>query len=222
VGDVRVEDDVERAVERAIECFGRIDVCVNNASALALDGTEQLSIKRLELMMQIQQRGTFLLTRRAMPALRRAPNPHVLTLSPPLNLSARWLGAHPGYTMAKYAMTLLALGWAAEFADAGVASNALWPQTLIATAAVDNLLGGGAALAGARDPQIMADAALAIVQQPSCACTGNTFLDVDVLRATGVHDFGSYGGGAEPTLDVFVDPDDAAGADDVAPRRQAG
>jgi citronellol/citronellal dehydrogenase len=179
-------------------------LCVNNASALVLDSTEQITTKKFDLMQQIQVRGTFLLTRAALPHLRRAANPHILTLSPPLNLSPKWLGAHPPYTVAKYAMTLLALGWAEEYGEAGIASNALWPQTLIATAAVDNLLGGEAPMATARGPEIMADAAIELLARPARRCTGHTYLDVEVLRETGVRDFRRYGEG-ELAYDLYVD-----------------
>lgn len=205
VGDVRDEDSVNGAAARAVECFGGIDVCINNASALALDGTERLSVKKFDLMSQIQLRGTFLLTRAALPHLLRSPNPHVLSLSPPLNLSPTWLGAHPAYTMAKYGMTLLTLGWAAEYAERGVAANCLWPETFIATAAVQNLLGGDAAVARARTPEIVADAAVEVVTGASRERTGQALLDVDVLREAGVTDLGHYGAGADLHYDVFVD-----------------
>jgi citronellol/citronellal dehydrogenase len=205
VGDVRDEDSVRGAVERALRRFGGIDVCINNASALSLQSTEDLQTKRFDLMTQIQLRGTFLLTRACLSALRVSTNPHVLTISPPLNLSPRWLGAHPPYTMSKYAMTLLAMGWAWEQRDWGIASNTLWPQTLIATAAVSNVL-GGTFESGARSPEIMADAALLILQRPARECTGNTFIDADVLMAAGVNDIARYGGGRDTLLDLFVDP----------------
>ena len=206
VGDVREEASVERVVAQAVERFGGIDVCLNNASALALDGTEELSVKKFDLMQQIQLRGTFLLTRACLPHLRASANPHVLTMSPPLNLDPRWLGRHPAYTLAKYGMTLLALGWAAEYAEAGVASNTLWPQTTIATAAVANLLGGDATTSRSRSPEIMADAAVHVLTRPSREHTGHAHLDVDVLREAGVTDLGRYGGGDDPEWDIYVDP----------------
>jgi NAD(P)-dependent dehydrogenase (short-subunit alcohol dehydrogenase family) len=206
VGDVRDEESVARAVQLAVERFGGVDICVNNASAIALDSTEQLPVKRFDLMTQIQLRGTYLLTRACLPHLRRGRNPHVLSLSPPVDLDPRWLGAHPAYTLAKYGMSLLTLGWAAEYAEHGVAANCLWPETLIATAAVQNLLGGDAAMARARTPEIVADAAVEILTRPARECTGQTFIDVDVLRDAGVDDFSRYGGSAEELeLDVFVD-----------------
>lgn len=206
VGDVREETDVRRAVDQAVERFGGIDFCVNNASALAPLKTDELPLKRFDLMQQIQVRGTFLLTRTALPHLRRSPHPHILSLSPPVNLAPHWLGRHPAYTMAKYGMTLLTLGWAAEFSESGIAANTLWPRTLIATAAVKNLLGGESSLQRARAPEIMADAAVAILQRRPRDCTGHTFIDEDVLRAEGTHDFSRYGGGPDVMLDLYVDP----------------
>ncbi|WP_418059202.1 SDR family oxidoreductase [Pimelobacter simplex] len=205
VGDVRDEASVENAVARAVERFGGIDICLNNASAIALDGTEALPVKRFDLMTQIQLRGTYLLTRACLPHLRAGTNPHVLSLSPPLNLSPEWLGKHPAYMLAKYGMSLLTLGWAAEYAEAGIAANCLWPETLIATAAVQNLLGGDDAIAKARTPAIVADAAIEILTRPSRAFTGHAVLDVEVLREAGVTDFSGYGGTGELEYDIFVD-----------------
>ncbi|WP_245916481.1 SDR family oxidoreductase [Nocardioides gansuensis] len=205
VGDVRDEESVEHAVAATVERFGGIDIVVNNASAIALAPTEELPIKRFDLMTQIQLRGTYLLTSKSLPHLRKGTNPHILSLSPPLNLSPRWLGAHPAYTLAKYGMTMLTLGWAAEYAEAGVAGNCLWPETLIATAAVQNLLGGDEAVARARTPEIVADAAVEILARPSRECSGQTFLDVDVLREAGITDLSKYGTGTELEWDVFVD-----------------
>ncbi|GAA1911288.1 NAD(P)-dependent oxidoreductase [Nocardioides hwasunensis] len=205
VGDVRDEESVARTVRAAVDRFGGIDVCINNASALALDATEDLSAKRFDLMQQIQLRGTFLLTRACLPHLRVSDNPHVLSLAPPLNLSPTWLGRHPAYTTAKYGMTLLTLGWAAEQATHGIAANCLWPESTIATAAVANLLGGTEALDRSRGPEIVADAAVEILTRPARECTGNTFLDVDVLAQAGLTDLSSYGGGPTPHYDIFVD-----------------
>ncbi len=205
VGDVRDEASVERAVTQAVERFGGIDVCINNASALALDGTEALPVKRFDLMTQIQLRGTYLLTRACLPHLREGTNPHILSLSPPLNLNPAWLGKHPAYTLAKYGMSLLTLGWAAEFAEAGIAANCLWPETIIATAAVQNLLGGEEAMNRARTPEIVADAAVEILGRDARTCTGNTFLDVEVLREAGVSDLSAYGDGDDLELDIFID-----------------
>jgi NAD(P)-dependent dehydrogenase (short-subunit alcohol dehydrogenase family) len=205
VGDVRDEESVNNAVAKAVERFGGIDICVNNASAIALDSTENLPVKRFDLMTSIQLRGTYLLSRACLPHLREGTNPHILSLSPPINLDPKWLGAHPAYTLAKYGMSLLTLGWAAEYADAGVAANCLWPETLIATAAVQNLLGGDDAIASARTPEIVADAAVEILKRPSRECTGNTFLDVDVLREAGVTDLSAYGGTGQLEYDIFID-----------------
>jgi len=205
VGDVRIEEDVDRAVAAAVERFGGIDVVVNNASALNLTGTEELPVKRYDLMQQINSRGTFLLTRAALPHLRKSDRARVLTLSPPINLAPHWLGRYPAYTLSKYGMTLLTLGWAAEFAEDGIAANCLWPQTTIATAAVVNLLGGAEAASRSRSPQIMADAAVTVLGLPATR-TGETLIDVDVLAEAGITDLTPYGGGENPELDLFVDP----------------
>ena len=207
VGDIRDEDRVAAAVARAVERFGGIDVCVNNASAIDLSPTETLPIKRYDLMQSINTRGTFVVSRACIPHLKGSANPHILTLSPPVSLEPRWLGPHVGYTIAKYGMTLCALGFAAEFAADGIASNALWPRTLIATAAVQNLLGGDEAMARARRPELYSDAAYAVITRPSRECTGNAFLCEDVLAAEGVTDFDKYAyqPGAQPAVDLFVD-----------------
>jgi citronellol/citronellal dehydrogenase len=207
VGDIRDEAQVEAAVAAAVERFGGIDVCVNNASAINLAGTEALEIKRYDLMQDINTRGTFVVSRACIPHLKRAENPHILTLSPPISLESRWLGPHIGYTLAKYGMTLCALGFAAEFRDAGIASNALWPRTLIATAAVQNLLGGDAAMSASRKPELYADAAHAVLTRLSRECTGNAFLCEDVLAEEGVTDLDAYAyvPGANLQVDLFVD-----------------
>jgi len=207
VGDIRDEEQVAQAVTQAAERFGGIDVCVNNASAINLSGTEALEIKRYDLMQGINTRGTFVVSRACIPHLKRSDNPHILTLSPPVSLEPRWLGPHIGYTIAKYGMTLCALGFAAEFRADGIASNALWPRTLIATAAVQNLLGGDEAIAHARRPELYADAAYAVINKPSRDCTGNAFLCEDVLAEEGVTDFDRYAyqPGAKPQVDLFVD-----------------
>jgi citronellol/citronellal dehydrogenase len=207
VGDIRDEAQVVSAVAQAVERFGGIDVCVNNASAINLSGTEALEMKRYDLMQDINTRGSFLVSKTCIPHLRDAENPHILTLSPPIGLEPRWLGPHIGYTLAKYGMSLCALGFAEELRDAGIASNALWPRTLIATAAVQNLLGGEAAMARSRKPELYADAAYAVVTRPSRECTGNTYLCEDVLAEEGVTDFGHYMyvQDGEPQVDLFVD-----------------
>jgi NAD(P)-dependent dehydrogenase (short-subunit alcohol dehydrogenase family) len=208
VGDVRNEADVQRAVDTAVATFGGIDICVNNASAISKDGTLDVSLKQFDLMQAINVRGTFTLTRACLPHLQRSDHAHILTMSPPLNLSPRWLGPFPAYTQTKFAMTLLTLGWAAEFADAGIAANCLWPQTRIGTAVTINLLGGAAAMATARVPQIMADAAVVVLSRPPAACTGQTLVDADVLAEAGVSDLSRYGGGDAPVLDLYIDPPD--------------
>jgi citronellol/citronellal dehydrogenase len=192
VGDLRVDDDVERAVSEAAAAFGGIDAVVNNASAIDLSPTTKITMKRYDLLQDINGRGTFALTRAALPYLAAAPNPHILTLSPPLNLNPRWAGAHLAYTLSKYGMSLCTLGFADEFADQGIAANSLWPRTTIGTAAIRNLLGGEVAVRKARTPDIMADAAHAILTRDSRACTGNFYTDEDVLREEGVTDFSGY------------------------------
>jgi citronellol/citronellal dehydrogenase len=209
VGDVREQADVQRAVDTAVGAFGGVDICINNAGAIAKTGTEDLSMKEFDLMQAINVRGTFALTRACLPHLRVSDHAHVLSLSPPLNLAPHWLGRFPAYTQSKYAMTLLTLGWAAEYADAGVAANCLWPQTRIATAVVMNLLGGPAAAASSRTPEIMADAAVEILRRPPSAGTGQTLIDAEVLAAAGVRDLSRYGGGETPTLDLYIDPPQA-------------
>ena len=203
VGDVRNEEDVQRAVDAAVERFGGIDIVVNNASAIATEPTEKLSAKKYDLMMDINVRGTFLLTKAALPHLRTSPNAHVITLAPPLNLSPHWLGAHPSYTVSKYGMTLLSLGWAAEYADAGIGFSCLWPQTYIATSAVTNL--DANLVSASRSPDIMSDAAAAILTKPAAETNGQCFIDADVLAAAGVTDLSTYGGGDHPIWDIFVD-----------------
>lgn len=202
VGDVRREDDVQRVVDAAVERFGGVDVCVNNASAIATDPTESMSAKKFDLMQQVNIRGTFLLTQACLPHLKASSNPHVLTISPPVNMNPRWLGAHPAYTLSKYGMTLLSLGWAAEFAEAGIAVNCLWPQTYIATAAVANMADGERLASSSRSPEIMADAAVEIISRPAGATTGNCYIDADVL---GGGDLSRYGGGEDPIRDLFLD-----------------
>jgi citronellol/citronellal dehydrogenase len=213
LGDVRDEDRVAAAVAETVERFGGIDVCVNNASAINLVGTEQIEMKRYDLMQDVNTRGTFVLSKLAVPHLRESANPHVLTLSPPLSLEARWAKDHVAYTIAKYGMSLCTLGMAAEFRDDGIAFNSLWPRTIVATAAVQNLLGGDQAMARARTPEIMSDAAHAILTRPSRECTGNFFLAEDVLVEEGVTDFTGYAAapGAEPLPDLYVDEIDPPG-----------
>jgi citronellol/citronellal dehydrogenase len=205
VGDVRNEEDVARTVETAVAHFGGVDICVNNASAIATDPTEQLAAKKFDLMMDINIRGTFLLTKACLPHLRRSADAHVLTLSPPMNMNAHWLGAHPTYTLSKYGMTLLSLGWASEYADAGIGFACLWPETYIATAAVANSPNFESMLARSRDPQIMGDAAVEVFSRPSAEVNGKCYIDSEILVESGVTDLSPYGGGDDPILDIFVD-----------------
>jgi citronellol/citronellal dehydrogenase len=206
VVDVRHEDQVQAAVDRAVETFGGIDILVNNASAIFLAGTLDTPLKRFDLMHAVNVRATFLVSQRCLPHLLRAKNPHILNLSPPLNLEPRWFAPHAAYSLSKYGMSLCVLGMAEEFRDRGVAVNALWPRTAIATAAVRNLLGGEKAVRRCRKPEIVADAAHAILMRSSRACTGNFFIDEDVLRAEGVTDFDQYAvsPGAELLPDFFL------------------
>jgi citronellol/citronellal dehydrogenase len=205
VGDVRNEDDIQRAVASTVDTFGGIDVCVNNASAIDLSPTRVLATKRFDLMHAVNVRGTFLLSRACLAHLAESDNPHILTLSPPLNLDPRWAGDHLGYTIAKYGMSLCTLGLADELRPKGIAVNSLWPRTIIATAAVQNL-GEDGILDRARMPEIMADAAHSILTRPAGDWTGNFLLDEDVLREEGVDDFDRYrAGDGEPALDLFLD-----------------
>ena len=205
VGDVRSEEDVARAVDAAVEHFGGVDICINNASAIGTEPTEELSAKKFDLMQQINIRGTFLLTKACLPHLRKSPNGHVVTIAPPLNLNPHWLGAHPAYTLSKYGMTLLSMGWAAEYADTGIGFTCLWPETYIATSAVANAPDFENALASSRSPEIMADAAVEILTSPGAEVNGKCLIDSDVLRAAGVEDLSRYGGGDNPIIDIFVD-----------------
>ena len=208
LGDIRDDDTVAKAVAQTVERFGGIDIVVNNASAITLQNIGELPAKRYDLMLDINARGTFALTSLALPHLLKSENPHVLTLSPPLNMDRKWLRHHAPYTISKYAMTMLTLGVAESQRDAGVAANCLWPRTLIATAAVQNLLGGEASMTGSRTPEIVADAAYQILVRPSRECTGNTFIDDEVLREAGVSDFSRYrfGPGTDDdlALDIFL------------------
>ncbi len=208
VGDIRDETQVFDAVQQTVERFGGIDICVNNASAINLASTEALDVKRFDLMQNINSRGTFVVSKACIPHLKRSANAHVLTLSPPISLEPRWLGPHIGYTLAKYGMSLLTLGMAEEFREDGVAFNALWPRTLVATAAVQNLLGGDTAMAQSRRPEVMSDAAYAILTRDSRACTANLFLAEDVLAEAGITDLTAYsyaGADAQLAPDLFVD-----------------
>ena len=210
VCDIRDEAQVQAAVDAAVARFGGIDICINNASAIALTGTLQTEMKRYDLMNGINARGTFLCSKLCLPHLLRAANPHILTLSPPLDLSPKWFAPHAAYTIAKYGMSLCTLAMAEEFREQGVAVNSLWPLTVIDTAAVRFVLGGDAMAKASRLPAIVADAAHAILTRPARACTGQFFIDEEVLRAEGVSDFSAYApgaGGAPLAADFFV-PDE--------------
>lgn len=210
VGDVRNDDDITAAVLKTQGEFGGIDVVVNNASVIDLSGSLDLSAKKYDLMQGVNARGTFMLSRAAVPILREAENPHILSLSPPLNLSPRWLGGHTGYTLAKYGMTMATLGIGAEFARDGIAANTLWPRTTIATAAVQFALGGDQMMKVSRTPEIYADAAYEVITKPSREYTGQTLIVEDVLEAAGVTDFSRYAavpGTPDDELfpDIFLD-----------------
>ncbi|MEX2286534.1 MAG: NAD(P)-dependent oxidoreductase [Planctomycetaceae bacterium] len=206
IADIRFEEQVQSAVENTVRTFGGIDILVNNASAIQLTGTLETDMKRYDLMHGVNVRGTYLCSRLCLPHLLKAANPHILNLSPPLNMEARWFQHHVAYTMSKFGMSMCVLGMAAEFAKQGVAVNALWPRTAIATAAVQNLLGGDEAVKRCRKPEIMADAAHVILVRDSRQCTGNFFIDDEVLASAGVTDFDQYveSPGAELIADFFV------------------
>ena len=203
--DLRFEDQLRAAVARAAQTFGGIDVLVNNASAISLTPTQATTMKRFDLMPQVNTRGTFMASQACLPHLLRAERPHVLNISPPLTLDPRWYAGHVAYTMAKLGMSLCVLGMAQEFRGK-VAFNALWPRTVIDTAAVRNLLGGQATASRARTPQIMADAAHAILLRDHRECTGNFFLDDEVLAQEGVTDLDGYAvtPGADLLPDFFI------------------
>lgn len=204
--DIRYEEQIQSAVQQAVEKFGGIDIVINNASAIQLTGTEQTETKRFDLMQSINVRGTFLVVKNCIPWLKKGTNAHILTLSPPVNIDPKWLGPHVAYTITKYNMSMMALGWAAEFKEAGIASNALWPRTTIDTAAVRNLLGGAMLANMSRTPEILADAAYYILSKPSAACTGNTFIDEAVFAAEGITNLEKYSvvPGAKLYQDLFI------------------
>src|ERR1700741_2160590 len=206
VGDVRDGDSVAAAVAKAVDQFGGIDMCVNNASAINLGSITEVPLKRFDLMNGIQVRGTYAVSQACIPHMVGRENPHILTLSPPVRLEQKWLKP-TAYMMAKYGMTLCALGIAEELRDEGIASNTLWPRTLVATAAVQNLLGGEQAMAKARKPDVYADAAYAIVNKPAPEYTGNSVLCEDVLLEAGVTDLSVYDcvPGGELGVDLWVD-----------------
>lgn len=206
--DIRNEEEILRAIQQTVSVFGGIGGLINNASAISLSGTEALEIKKLDLMFQINLRGTFLTTRHAVPFLKESSNPHILTLSPPLNMNPEWFKHHAAYTISKYNMSMLTIGWAQELKKFGIAANSLWPKTTIATAAIQNLPGGEALAKMSRLPEIVADAAFEILKQPAGECTGNLFTDEEVLKKAGFSDFDKYAvtpGGPLQT-DLFLGP----------------
>jgi citronellol/citronellal dehydrogenase len=207
VADVRFEEQVLGAVETAVRAFGGIDILINNASAISLTPTATTEMKRFDLMHQVNVRGTFLCSKACLPQLERAQNPHILVMSPPLQLKPEYFAPHLAYTLSKFGMSLCVLGLAQELATKGIAVNALWPRTVIATAAVENLLGGAAVSARARTPAIVADAAHAILTRKSREFTGNFCIDEDILRERGVQDFAAYQvtPGANLLPDLFLD-----------------
>jgi citronellol/citronellal dehydrogenase len=204
--DIRREEQIADAVQQTVRQWGGIDICVNNASAISLTDTEATPMKRFDLMHQVNTRGTFATTQACLPQLKRAKNPHVLNLSPPLSMKAHWFAGHVAYTMAKYGMSMCVLGMAEEFKPFGIAVNALWPRTAIATAAMD-MIGGPDVRRQCRTVDIMADAAHAILVRDASSCTGNFFIDDDVLSAEGVTDLSGYAidPSAELLPDFFLD-----------------
>ena len=190
--DIREEAQVIAAIDQAVAEFGGIDICVNNASAISLTNSQMTDMKRFDLMMGINTRGTFMVSKYCIPHLRKSDNPHILMLSPPLDMQAKWFQHSTAYTMAKFGMSMCVLGLSAELESAGIAVNALWPRTTIATAAVSNLLGGDAMMRASRKPEIMGDAAHVIFTRPSRQFTGNFCIDDKVLYDSGVRDFDSY------------------------------
>jgi citronellol/citronellal dehydrogenase len=190
--DIRDEIQIQNVIEKTIATFGSIDALINNASAISLTGTEATEPKRFDLMHSINVRGTFFMSRACIPFLKKSSNPHIITLSPPLNMDMKWFKNHIAYTLSKYDMTMIALGLAEELKEFNIASNALWPRTTIATAAVQNLLGGDALINMSRTPEIVADAVYAILSRPSNTCTGNAFIDEVVLAEEGITDLNKY------------------------------
>ncbi|MGD9799182.1 MAG: SDR family oxidoreductase [Parvularculaceae bacterium] len=201
--DIRDEAIVKDAVAKTVETFGGIDICINNASAISLTGTEATEMKRWDLMHSINARGTFLVSKTCIPHLKKAGNPHVLMLSPPLDMSPKWFGGHVAYTMAKYGMSMCVLGMAEEFKADGIAFNALWPRTAIATAAVEFALGGDAMIKGSRSVDILSDAAHLMLTKPARDFTGNFIIDDNFLYEHGVRDFEKYR--IDPTRKLFPD-----------------
>ncbi len=204
--DIRFEEQINNVIDKTIEQFGGIDILINNASAISLTSTEQTEIKRFDLMHDINVRGTFLVTKACLPHLRKAENPHILTLSPPINLDPKWFEKHVAYTITKYSMSMMVVGWAKELKKDRIAANALWPRTTIDTAAVRNLLGGTMLANMSRTVDILADAAYFILRQASGECTGNLFIDEQVLAKEGITELEKYSVVPGATLynDLFV------------------
>ena len=205
-GDIRFEESIHHIVKTTVDTFGGIDILINNASAINLFPTEQMESKRFDLMHSINVRGTFFMSKACIPYLKKALNPHILNLSPPLNMDPNWFAKHLAYTMSKYGMSMIVLGLSEELKTHRIAANALWPKTTIATAAVQNLLGGDFLIQRSRTPDIVAEAAFYILQKPSFECTGNFFVDEDVLRDNGITDFAKYAVNPEQKLmmDLFL------------------
>lgn len=210
VGDVRNDEDIARLVESTVETFGGIDIVVNNASAIDLSRSAELTPSAYDLMQDINVRGTFMLTKAALPALRESLNPHILSLAPPLNTSNKWLGAHTGYAVAKFGMAMVTLGFAGEFSRVGIAANTLWPGTTIATAAVRNLLGGEGMIQTSRTPDIVADAAYLVLLREARQFTGQSLIVEEVLAEAGITDLAKYAvvpgtPDHQMTEDIFLD-----------------
>ena len=205
--DIRDEEQVIQAVQQSITLFGGIDIVVNNASAISLSNTEQTDMKRFDLMHAINVRGTFIVTKHCMPFLKKSDNAHILTLSPPLNMDPKWFGPHVAYSISKYNMSMLAMGWAEELKQFKIASNTLWPATTIGTAAIRNLLGGEMIVQHSRKPEIIADAAYYILQQPADTYTGKFLIDEKVLEENGITNFEAYAINPGKSLqkDLFLD-----------------
>ena len=206
-GDIRYEESIQSIVDATVREFGGIDILVNNASAINLSPTEQMEPKRFDLMQSINVRGTFFTSKACIPHLKKAVNPHILNLSPPLNMNPNWFSKHLGYTLSKYGMSMIVLGLSEELRSSRIGVNALWPRTTIATAAVQNLLGGDFLIQRSRNTDIVAEAAALILARPSFECTGNFFIDEEVLKESGVTDFSKYAINPEQKLmlDLFVE-----------------
>jgi citronellol/citronellal dehydrogenase len=205
--DIRDEEAVKAAMAKCLETFGALDILVNNASAISLTPTDKTEMKRYDLMHQVNARGTFMCSKFAIEHLAKAENPHILTLSPPLNMNGKWFAPHCAYTMAKYGMSMCTLGMSGELKGRGIAVNSLWPETAVATAAVQNLLGGDQAMKACRTPEVVADAAHWILTQPAKECSGNFFIDSEVLTNSGVSNLDSYSvtTGGKLLKDFFLD-----------------